>query len=762
MRPTLNAATEQAKLDYFEKTIRPLFAKHCYECHSQKTGADNGELVLENTTGIRAGGTRGPLWQEANPQTSLLMEALEYRDPDLQMPPAGKLKPRELEAVALWIKQGAVLPKDTVPLPARKTQIDYETARRFWSFRPLETPTPPAVKNAQWPRGPLDRFVLHRLEAAKLSPQEEASREVLIRRLSFDLIGLPPHPEEVAKFVNDPSPDAYERAVDRLLQSPHYGERWARVWLDLARYTDTTASWLKSTGEAWRYRDWVIGAFNRNLPFDEFTRLQLAADLLEDTLPEDLAALGFLGLSPTYWKELKLAPEVIKEVVAEEWDERIDAVSRTFLGLTVACARCHDHKFDPLTSRDYYALAGVFASTQLDDRPLLPDEEAAHVRQAVEQVASLEAQLKPLKDKSSAKAKDLQAKIENIKSSTPHFDAPWVNVVKDASIFVKPKGSDATQLEYQPNQPRDLPVFRRGNPNNPGDVVPRGFPLLFSNSENPVTFQQGSGRLELAEALLTDAQALTARVFVNRIWAEHFGQGLVRTPSNFGNQGERPTHPELLEWLASEFVRRGWDIKWLHREIVLSAAYRQSSGYDETAHGHDPENRLLWRMNRRRLSVEMWRDAMLAVAGNLETPIGGPAVPLDTASNHRRTIYAKVARRELDPLLRMFDFPEPTAHSPKRVPTTTPLQQLFVLNGPFLKTQAATLAAQISAESSPRKQITLCYQRLFARQPNSHEIQLGLAYLGTMETGTSPTIAARRWEMYLHALLGLNEFLYID
>ncbi|MCA9067553.1 MAG: DUF1553 domain-containing protein, partial [Planctomycetaceae bacterium] len=424
--------------------------------------------------------------------------------------------------------------------------------------------------------------------------------------------------------------------------------------------------------------------------------------------------------------------------------------------------RCHDHKFDPLTSRDYYALAGVFASTQLDDRPLLPDDEAAIVRKAVEQVAALEAQLKPIKDKTSAKAQELKAKIQNVKAGTPHFDAPWVNIVKEASIHVKPNGSDATRLEYQDHQPRDLPIFRRGNPSNPGELVPRGFPVLFSDSEKPLSFQQGSGRLELADALLTESQGLTARVFVNRIWLEHFGQGLVRTPSNFGQQGERPTHPELLEWLAGEFVRRGWDIKWLHQEIVLSAAYRQSSGFDETGHQHDPENRLLWRMNRRRLSVEMWRDAMLAVAGNLENQVGGSAVALDTAANHRRTIYAKVARRELDPMLRMFDFPEPTAHSPKRVPTTTPLQQLYVLNGPFLKTQAERLSQQLP-QDSPRKQIAFCYRRLFAREPNSKEVALGQSYLDVDENATrSPNIATPRWAMYLHALLGLNEFLYID
>ncbi len=714
--------------------------------------------MLESATGIRQGGTRGKLWQGNQPDKSLLIKALEYTDTNLQMPPAGKLTARDRQVFREWIQQGAVLPKDRVILSQEKTEIDYARAREFWSFKPLTHPKPPGVLNSKWPLGPLDRFILHRLEENQLAPQIEADRQTLIRRVSFDLIGLPPTQQDVEAFMADQSPNAYEKLVQRLLSSPRYGERWARVWLDLARYTDTTASWLKSTGQAWLYRDWVINAFNKNVAFDEFTRLQLAGDLIEGTAYHDLAALGFIGLSPTYWKELRLAPDVIKVVVAEEWDERVDAVSRTFLGLTVSCARCHDHKFDPLTSKDYYALAGVFASSQLDDRPLLPEPQVAAVRLAVEKVKSLEEQLKQIKDKNAPNAQEVKSQISELRKNTPGFDAPWVHVMKEASIHVKPNGEDATRLEYHADQPRNLNVFRRGNPSNVGELVPRGFPALFSNAEHPRAFQHGSGREELAEALLTDAKALTARVIVNRIWREHFGHGLVRTPSNFGKQGELPTHPDLLDWLASEFIVHGWDIKWLHREIVLSATYRQSSRFNQTADKHDPENRLLWRMNRRRLSIEMWRDAMLAVSGNLQHTLGGPAIPLEDAKNHQRTIYGKIARRELNQMLRMFDFPEPTAHSPSRVPTTTPLQQLFVLNSDFVKQQADGLKQRLSGNHSPKEQIAFCYQELFARKPTSQEIAVGLSFLDSIDNN----IEEKRWQRYLHALLGLNEFLYVD
>ena len=746
------ASPEQ--IEFFEKKIRPLFTRHCQECHSTDKAEENAELDLESIAGIARGGTRGKLWKNNDPATSLLIEVMTYDNPDLQMPPEGKLPESEVNVIREWVRQGSPLPSYTLDPTTHDKEIDYQQAREFWSFRPLADVQPPSVNQPEKVNTPIDRFLLKQLEQAGFSYSPEANREQLIRRITFDLTGLPPTVEEIDQFLTDDSPDAYEHLVDRLLESPHYGERWARFWLDLTRYTDTTASWLKSTGQAWLYRDWVISAFNQNLPYDQFVRLQLAADMLPDASINDYAALGFLGLSPTYWKELKLAPDVIKQVVAEEWDERIDAVSRTFLGLTVSCARCHDHKFDPITMEDYYSLAGVFASTKLEDRPLLPDSEAKAVREAHEKVRKLEEQLKKIKDQKSKEAIGLKTQIETIKSETPHYNEQWVNIVKESSLYVRPNGSDATRLEYKNDEPRDLPIFRRGNPANPGEVVPRGFPVLFSTSVERHQFQHGSGRGELAEALLTDSQALVSRVIVNRIWMEHFGQGLVRTTSNFGLQGDRPTHPELLDWLAAEFINHNWDIKWLHRQMVLSTAYQQSSGFHEEPFGHDPENRLLWRMNRRRLTIEMWRDAMLAVAGHLDRTVGGKPGDLENLDFHRRTLYGKVNRRDLNQMLRMYDFPEPTSHSPKRVSTTTPLQQLFVLNSPFIVAQANTLKQNLPDDAETEEKIRLCYRRMFAREPSSDELQVGVKFLGDTSD--------ERWTSYLHALLSLNEFLYVE
>jgi len=750
-----------AAIAFFESKVRPLLHRRCGECHSTETGPENGELVLDSSAGLKRGGSRGAAVVAGKPEASLLLQAVTYRNPDLQMPPDGRMPASEIAILEEWIRKGAAFP-EYGEQAVRKSggQIDIEAGRQFWAFQPLGGTTPPDVQARETASNAIDRYVLQRLEqtavdAELLSPTD---KRTLVRRLHFDLTGLPPTPDSIDAFLADDAPDTVERLVDRLLASPRCGERWARVWLDLARYTDTTASWLTLSGQAWLYRDWVARAMNEDLPFDRFLRLQLAADLMEDVEPADYAALGFLGLSPTYWKELRLAPDVIRVVVAEEWDERIDAVSRTFLGLTVSCARCHDHKFDPVTQEDYYGLAGVFASTQLSDRPLLPEPEAAIVRTARSRAKALEGKLKAIKEKDSDEAKSLRAELAKLRNETPHYDAPWANVVYDAAIYVQPNGEDATRLEYKAGEVRNVNVFRRGNPENKGDIVPRRFPTVLSAS-NAAPFEHGSGRLELAESLLTDAQALTARVIVNRIWAQYFGQGLVRTLSNFGAQGERPTHPELLDALARGLVEHDWSLKWLHRTIVLSATYQQSSDFNAAFNDLDPENRLLWSMPRKRLPVEMWRDAMLAAAGNLDQRIGGAPQAVDAADNHRRTLYSLIARRELHQMLRLYDFPEPTAHSPKREPTTTPLQQLFVLNGPLVQQQSRGLARQLLADFDTRNdRVTATYQRLFGRPPTTDEQQLATDFLQAAPGND----VENSWAQYLQVLFGLNEFLFVD
>jgi len=625
-----------------------------------------------------------------------------------------------------------------------------------WSFAPLRTHEPPAAPG-DWAENRIDRFVFARMREHGLRPAEMADRRVLLRRLYFDLIGLPPEPAEVRAFETDPHPDAFARRVERLLASPRYGERWARHWLDLARYVDSTASWLESTASAWLYRDWVVAAFNRDLPYPEFVRKQLANDLLPGADPRDNAALGFLGLSPNYWKELQLPPEIIKGTVADEWEERVDALGRTFLGLTLACARCHDHKSDPVTQEDYYALAGVFASVRIADRPTLPEEMWAPVAQARKAVAGLEAKKKALSKK---KPKDLKeqlaaidAEIKRIQSSTPHYFVPTVNGVEEAALYVVAKtNSHGTALDYRMGQARDLPVHKRGDPNTPGPIVRRRFLSAFSSGQ-PRWFKRGSGRLDLAEAIFDAAGPLAARVIVNRVWQWHFGRGLVATPSEFGNLGEPPSHPKLLDDLAARFVANGWSLKWLHRQILLSATWRQSSRNPQ-AESRDPENRWLARMSRRRLDIEAWRDAILSVTGSLDPRLGGKAQSLADVKNHRRTLYGLINRRDLDKMLAAYDFPDPTAHAPTRNVTITPMQQLFALNSPFMEAQSEALAALLQKQP-PTRRIRFAYQQLFQREPGAREAAIARDYLGDAAD-------ADRWTRYAHALLSCNEFLFVD
>ena len=772
-------ADRQAATEFFEKKIRPLLVQHCDECHSTDKADESGHLALDNRAALLAGGTRGPIVIGGKPDESLLIKAVRYLDPKLQMPPDGKLAEADVELLSKWVRDGAFIPDYGKDVANKKNKsIDWDAARQFWSFRSLDRPVVPVVDAGLSIHNPIDAFVARSLKEAKLSSSPQADKRTLIRRLCFDLLGLPPTHEDMAEFIADDRPDAYERLVDRLLASPHFGERWARYWLDMARYVDFTPDWQKNTDRAWMYRDWVVRAFNEDRPYDEFVQMQLAADLVPDGNPRDVAALGLLGVSPTYWKELKLAPSVIEVIVADEWDERLDTVSRTFLGLTVACARCHDHKFDPVTSKDYYALAGIFASTQVADRPLLPSPLAEQVVDARMALDKLQESLKKQKEKDSDEAKKLQSQIEELRQAHPQIDALLAPVVEDSSVYVVPDGPDATKLEYRKRQSRDLPVFRRGNPANPGDIVPRRFLELFATRAESVTpgaesklvpYAQGSGRLELARSLVNEASPLTARVVVNRIWLNHFGKGLVKTPGDFGQQGDRPTHPELLDWLASElvgmpevpqFARRAWSLKHLHRLMVMSSTYRQSSSLGTST--TDPENQFLARMNRRRLDIEPWRDAMLAVAGNLDDRLEGPGADLDQKSNSRRTLYGRIGRDEQNDMLRIFDFPPPTTHSPSRDNTTTPLQQLFVFNSEFVEWQATALAARLLAptDASVVQRIERCYQLLFQRSPRPAELQLGERFLGQSTSGEAKDLD--RWRWYVQSLFGLNEFLFVD
>ena len=656
-----------------------------------------------------------------------------------------------------------------------------------WSFLPLRESPPPKVRNARWPQTQLDHFLLAKMEKAGVKPTATADPRALIRRLHFDLTGLPPSPEEVEAFVRNFSPShsptfspasgaggkvsmreseqrAVAAAVERLLASPAYGERYARYWLDLARYVDETASWLEKTSGAHLYRDWVIKAFNDDLPYDQFVMRQIATDQM-GLPPADRPALAFLGLAPTYWKELQLPPDIIKGTVADEWEEHVDTLSRTFLGLTLACARCHDHKSDPITAADYYGIAGVFASVRHAEVPTMGDQFWLPVKKARESVSALEKERDELKKKKPAPA-DLtnqvaviEQKIAGLKTNTPHFNMPMATAVEDAALFVIPAANNkGTVLDFKPGQARDLELMKRGDPNNTGAVVPRRFLSAFPAKDGqPRRFTTGSGRLELAQAIVQEAAPLTARVIVNRIWKHHFGRGIVDTPSEFGLTGDAPSHPELLDDLTARFIKNGWSIKWLHREILLSAAWQQSSLAPDSEK-RDPENKLFARMSRRRLDFEAWRDTTLACAGTLERSMGGVATPLTSDKNLRRTLYGTVNRHELEPMLRIHDFPDPAAHSAARTETATALHMLFSLNSPFLLAQADALVARMEKEAGPmlNARVTRAHAILFQRPPTAKELAMATGFLTGRETDK------KAWSQYAQALLASNETQFVD
>jgi len=703
-------ATDTATADegaaFFETAIRPVLVNACADCHGVDLDAPKAGLRIAPPGELIVGGDSGPAVVPGDPDSSPLIQALRYDGP-IQMPPSGKLPEETIAAFERWVAQGAPLPETAEDAAARADADGPNVAdpSEHWAFQPPKRHQSLDGARDPWVRQPIDGFILERLRESGLEPNPEADRRVLIRRLSFDLIGLPPTPAEVERFVDDRRPGAFDRLVDRLLASPRFGERWARRWLDLARYAEDQAHIVGNNKSlfypnAYKYRDWVIEAFNRDLPYDAFIRRQLAADLLGFEENDELAALGFVGLGPKYYRRGAL------EVKAEEWEDRVDLVSRGLLGMTVACARCHDHKYDPIPTEDYYGLAGIFASTQMYNRPLHDEVETDDAGQAKDPEESL-------------------------------------HIIRDG-------------------EPEDLPVFIRGDVKRKGEIVPRCFLSALGPAGSEPRRLGGaetSGRLELAEAIVADGNPLSSRVFVNRVWGWVFGQPLVGTPSNFGALGETPSHPRLLDDLAVRFETEGGrSLKWLVRELVSSSTYRQASIIRDKHIKSDPSNELLGRMNRRRLEVEGFRDAALAVSGALEERLGGPSIdPLDEAEGSR-TVYSRISRLELNPLLARFDFPDPNAHSAWRSETTTPLQKLFVLNSPFMMRRAEELADRLSAEavsSDPSARVEAAYRRLFARPPTAEERRLAFEFLG-------PEADRTRWTTYAQALLLSNEFFILD
>lgn len=790
-------------VEFFEKHIRPVLAQHCYGCHSAQSPKVKGELLLDSQPGMAKGGAGGPIIVPGDVEKSRLIHALRWTDSDLTMPPKAKLSPQQIERFEQWIKMGAPDPRGTLAstAPKKATTPSIDAGRDWWAFRPVAQMAAPTVRQKEWARKPGDLFLLQELEAKQLPPSPRADSRTLIQRAYLDLIGLRPTLEQTEAFARDPSDKAYEQIIEQLLASPQYGERWGRYWLDVARYGEdnpTSEATNRPYPFAWRYRDWVIDAINRDVPYNTFVSLQLAADLIPKTPRSDLAATGFLGAGPIYHKDGRLSKDVIENLYMDDWDERVDVVSRGVLGLTVACARCHDHKFDPITSRDYYALAGVFASTVAIVRPTAdvppeiekrfmfaaqrlfylsyvanlmrsePGTDPKAARKKVEQfnrnMDSVDAEVADLEEKYPVlhaylvKLDKRPSPYENTPGAKPAAPPggkqrgggaaePFYHSVFEAGLWVDGTDSELTMLSVKPGTPRDLHVLPGGNVAKPGEMAPRGFLSVLAKGDP--AFHHGSGRRELAEKIFTDAAPLAARVMVNRVWGWHFGKPLVGTPSDFGAQGEKPSHPQLLDDLAARFIANGWSLKWLHREIMLSAAYQQASRARPEAVKIDPSNRLLWRMNPRRLDIEAYRDCILQACGNLDTKVGGPSTELEQAGNKRRTVYGRVSRGRASGLLLLYGFPEATMHSPGREHTTTPLQQLYVMNSPFMRDQAVALAASVAAEPDAGARVRALYHKVLSRDPSQHELALAGAFL-----------AAGTMTEYAHAILCTNEVIF--
>jgi hypothetical protein len=758
LTPSLRAAApDPAGVEFFEKKIRPVLVENCYSCHSTQAGKKKGGLTLDTQAALLKGGDNGTAIVPGKPDESLLLKALTHKG-ETKMPPKGKLSDSVLSDFRHWVELGAPDPRTQAVTIA--STIDWKKARVHWAFRPFARQPLPVVKDTSWAKTDIDRFILACLEAEGHHPVAAADKRALIRRATFDLTGLPPTPDEIDSFLKDNSEQAFERVIERLLASPHYGERWGRHWLDVARYAEDQAHTfgVKPNTEAFRYRDWIIGSLNADMPYDRFVKLQIAADQID---PEDTGhhwpALGFFGLGAQYYKNTDAA-----RAAADELDDRVDTLSRGMLGLTISCARCHDHKFDPIPTQDYYSIAGIFYSCKLANLPMGSKEVTERFTAAQKKVQETDSRLKEfvksertrlkcteaelpkkLDDEGRAKLETMKGELEKVKKAMPPAP-PMAHGLADAT-------------------PTDLHVYLRGNPATQGDLAPRRFIRVIAGDDAP-RFSKGSGRLELADAVASKDNPLTARVIVNRVWSWHFGRGLVGTPSNFGQLGERPTHPELLDDLTARFVENGWSLKWLHTEIMRSATYQLSSSCDSRGIERDPDIRLLGRANRQRLDVESWRDSLLAASGQLDCTTGGPTTDLGSTANRRRTVYGKISRHELNGLLRLFDFPDANITSERRTETTVPQQQLFVLNSPFFVGQAKALAARLnSEEKDDAARVRRAYLIAYGRPATDAEIALALRYLsGKDDPAEANRNQLTRWERYAQALLAGNEFLYVD
>jgi cytochrome c553 len=923
--------------DFFENHIRPILANNCYKCH---TDSESGGLRLDSREGLLKGGEDGPVLSPGDPEKSLIITAVRQTT-SLKMPKNGKpLTPQEVADLTLWVKQGAVWPKSapgSTFAASVKTGVITDKQRAFWSFQPLKVTAAPEVKDpSHWAKTPIDKFVLAKVNSAGLQPAPQADRRALIRRATYDLTGLPPTPEEVDAFLKDKSPKAYENLIDRLLASPRYGDRWGRHWLDVARYAEDDVRGLDPKGRgympfdgAYRYRDWVIQSFNADMPYDEFLRLQLAGDKIPAKTKQEqedhLTATSYLGAGPWVWDQAEPI-----QGRADERNERVDAVTRGMLGLTVACARCHNHKYDPITQKDYYALIGVFANSTYKEYPTVSEAQAAAYTSSLSKLEKMQIDLQDYtrtetrqladayahqvskymvaawqvvgKPKSTVEEAASSAKVDPellrrwvdyLKPEKPHpydylkdWDAMITaeggsedearelaesfqrvvlrvrqhdreieeenEIIRDKNDVPRHRVHDAKPSEFETddqfcpgcalelktipiqeaklysdmfvtrsgdeeqkfvpgvlvfsgwglmsrvgapvqayveeqqkeigelkkklapaNYPyvhgmadkpeiKDVKLNVRGNPHSLGDVVPRRFLTVLTTSTTK-PYSDGSGRLELANDIASSPLAM--RVIVNRVWKWHFGSGIVNTPDNFGLVGDEPSDPELLEYLAHEFVANGRSIKKLQREIMLSAVYQTSVEESPAAHEKDGANRLYSHFNRTRLDAEEIRDTMLFVAGDLDMKkTAGPSSDF-SEDNVEPTVFCKVSRFRLNNYLQVFDFPNPSFTSEQRFSSNVPLQQLYFMNNPFVYKQAGVLAERVHDEPTEKDRIIKLYKYVFQREPSAQEIELGLQFLNTTPEKAGYAVAGEpitAWHQYARIMLSSNEFQFLN
>jgi len=783
------------QLKFFETKIRPVLATTCSKCHASSAEKVKGGLLVDSREGLRKGGDTGPAVVPGKPDESLLITAIRYQDDSLQMPPKTRLPDEVVADFEKWVKMGAPDPRGGTSASGTVAHpyVDIAKGRQFWSFQPSKAVRPPRVKDSTWPRSDIDRFHLSALEAKHLKPVADAGRHALIRRVSFDLAGLPPSPEEVEAFVADTSDDAFAKVVDRLLASPRFGERWGRHWLDVARFAESSGNANMMYPHAWRYRDWVIDAFNNDMPYDQFVKQQIAGDLLhadnDRERAEHLIATGFLAIGSKIHNTQNRG-----QFVLDLADEQIDAASQAFLGLTIACARCHDHKFDPISQRDYYALSGIFQSTQtcygtlpgvvqnLNPSPLIElsakaGQPSALPKLSPDRRAALETTLADLVKTRNALNDDDFGTPKVFQTLTR------LGIVRFRLASYKPDGTPRTYAmgARERFEALDSPLYMRGELEHPGELVPRGFIQVLS-PKTPSAITKGSGRRELAEQLAARDNPLTARVMVNRIWHHLFGRGLVPTPDNFGAAGQPPSHPELLDALAVWFMEDNWSVKNLIRRIVLSRAYQLGSTHDTHCFEVDPDNTLIWRMIPRRLEAEALRDAVLETSGRLDLkpPVGSAAArvgegltgPLrglgDDGLDLHRAVYLTVVRDQLPESLALFDFADPSLITGERSTTSGPTQALYLMNSPFVIRQAEAAANRLRGENSDdNARIEAAYLRFLARSPTEPERSRAREFLANFVTGdatrkTGGDRHAAAWTAFCQALFASAEFRYLD